>query len=73
MSYFNSGMFIAWLPDVRSLLLNEHVATNLSTAWFQIFGIMIFTSTIMTNVTPYIAVLFDILSSKCFKKKQRSA
>lgn len=70
MNYMNSGLFVSWLPE-----LNNHTgdtATNLSNAWVQTFGIMIFSSTITTNVTPYIAVLFDIISQKCCNKKKRS-
>lgn len=72
MSYFNSGLFISWLPDINASYSSETVATNLSNGWVQTFGIMIFSSTLTTNLTPYIAVLFDIFSQRVFNKKMRS-
>jgi len=72
MSYINSGLFISWTPDISAQLAGVVVAENLTASWYQIFGIMIFSSTLTTNLTPYIALLFDFVSSRLFKKRARS-
>lgn len=66
LSYFNSGLFITWLPEIVLENTQFTVATNLSSAWIQIYGIMIFTTTITTNLTPYIGVLIDMMSRRFY-------
>lgn len=48
------------------------MASNLTATWYNIFGIMIFSSTLTTNLIPYIAVLIDFASQRLLKNKGRS-
>ena len=71
MSYLNSSLFIVWI-NTENTLTPVSVSSHLSAAWIQTFGMMIFSSTLTTNLTPYIGVLFDIVSVRVLRKKERS-
>jgi hypothetical protein len=72
MSYFNSALFITYCPDWHAKKNGETTASPLSAAWLQIYGVMIFSTTLTTNLTPYIAVVFDIISQRMVSKRTRS-
>ena len=62
MSYVNSSLFITYCPDWHAIKNSETTAKPLSADWFQIYGVMIFSTTLTTNLTPYLAIVFDIIS-----------
>lgn len=45
----------------------------LSIQWFTLFGDMIITSIVTTNLMPYIFEVLDLLMNKCLRKRKRSA
>lgn len=71
MSYLNSSLFLVWINTENSLTPIS-VSSHLSAAWIQTFGMMIFSGTLTTNLCPYIGVIFDIISVRYLRKKERS-
>lgn len=44
----------------------------LSVTWFTTFSTTILSALVMTNLTPYLGVLFDLIVNKCVRKRKRS-
>jgi hypothetical protein len=63
LSYVNSALFAT---------ASHSRMPYLSVTWFTTFSTTILSALIMTNLTPYLGVLIDLIVNKCIRKRKRS-
>jgi hypothetical protein len=63
LSYINSALFAT---------ASHKRMPYLSVTWFTTFSTTILSALIMTNLTPYLGVLIDLIINKCLRKRKRS-
>lgn len=63
-SYYNSGLFVT--------AVHKHNLEFNSKAFLEVYSSMILTTTLTTNLIPYIAVFIDLIVNKCCRRRARS-